>query len=93
MGINILAAALASASKLKYENIINFLLLVNAMVRVLTEFLKTIGVAKNQSLKEASEFYFVHSLCVVIILFNTDSYKSAFSTYSFKKVVFRLSVS
>ena len=62
------------------------------MVRVLTEVLKMIDVAKYQSLKGASEFYFMHSLCVVIILFNTDSYKSAFSTYSFKKV-FLLSVS
>ena len=49
---------MASASKFKYENINNFLLLVNAMVRVLTEVLKMIDVAKHQSLKGASEFFF-----------------------------------
>ena len=34
----------------------------------------------------------MHSSCVVITLFNTDLCKSAFSTYSFKKLVFPLSV-
>ena len=35
---------------------------------------------------------FMHSSRVVIVLFNTDLYKSAFSIYSFRKLVFRLSV-
>ena len=34
----------------------------------------------------------MHYSCVVIILFNTDLYKSAFPTYSFKNLVFDLSV-
>ena len=43
-------------------------------------------------LKEATKFYFMHYLCVVIILFNTDLYKPAFPTYPFENLVFRLSV-
>ena len=34
----------------------------------------------------------MHYSLVVIILFNTDLYKSAFPTYSFKNLVFDLSV-
>ena len=34
----------------------------------------------------------MHYLRVIIILFNTDSYNSAFSTYSFKRLVSFLSV-
>ena len=32
--------------------------------------------------KGATILYFMYYLCVVIILFDTDLYKSAFSTYS-----------
>ena len=35
---------------------------------------------------------FVHYLCMVTILFNTDLNNSASPTYSFKKLVFRLSL-
>ena len=42
-------------------------------------------------LKGATKLYFAHYLCGVIILFNTSLDKSAFSTYSFGKLVFRLS--
>ena len=42
--------------------------------------------------KGTPKFYFTHYLCVVIILFNTGLCKSAFSTYSFGKLDFRLSV-
>ena len=35
---------------------------------------------------------FTHYSCVVIILFNTGLYKSVFSTYSFGKLFFCLSV-
>ena len=38
--------------------------------------------------KGATKFYFMHSLCVVIILFNTDWYKSVFSNCSLKKCFF-----
>ena len=34
----------------------------------------------------------MHYSCVVIILVNTGLYKSAFPTYSFENLVFRLSV-
>ena len=42
--------------------------------------------------KGATKLYFVHYLCVVIILFNADSYKSSFSTCSFEKLNFHLSM-
>ena len=46
----------------------------------------------NNAIKGATKFYFTHHLCGVIILFNTDLNKSAFSTYSFGKLVFCLFV-
>ena len=39
-------------------------------------------------LKGATELYFTHYSCVVIILFNSGLYKSAFFTDSFGKLVF-----
>ena len=42
--------------------------------------------------KGAMKLYFTHYLCAVIILLNTILDRSAFSTYSFEKLVFRLSV-
>ena len=36
--------------------------------------------------------YLMHYLCVIIILVNADLYKSVFPTYSFKDLVFCLSV-
>ena len=42
--------------------------------------------------REATKLHFMHFSCMVIILFNTDLRKSAFTIYSFKKVVFRLFV-
>ena len=42
--------------------------------------------------KGAMKLYFTHYLCAVIILLNTVLDRSAFSTYSFEKLVFRLSV-
>ena len=50
----------------------------------------------GQALKEAMELYFMYYLCVVIILFSTGLYISAFSTYSFGTfcvIVFHVSVS
>ena len=41
--------------------------------------------------KGATKVHFTHYSCVVIILFKTDLRKSAFSIYSFGKLVFRLS--
>ena len=38
------------------------------------------------------KLYFTHSFCAVIVLLTSDLYKTSFSTYSFKKPVFRLSV-
>ena len=38
------------------------------------------------------KLYFTRSSCVVIIFFNMDLSKSVFFTYSFRKLVFRLSV-
>ena len=43
------------------------------------------------SAKGATKSYFMHYPCVVIVLFNTDLCRSAFSTISFGKLVFRLS--
>ena len=43
------------------------------------------------SVKGATKLYFTHYSCVVIILFNTGLYKSAFSISSFGKLVFCLS--
>ena len=40
--------------------------------------------------KETTKLYFMYSLFAVIILCNADPYKSAFSTYSFIELVFRL---
>ena len=45
-----------------------------------------------EQLKGAMKLFFMHCLCVVIILFNKDLYKSAFSTYSFKETTFCLPV-
>ena len=42
--------------------------------------------------KEATKSYITHNSCVVIVLFNTALCRSAFSTVSFRKLVFRLSV-
>ena len=42
--------------------------------------------------KGAAKLYFMRYLCVVIILLITYLYKSASSTYSFKKLVFCFSV-
>ena len=44
------------------------------------------------TLKEVTKFYFMHYSHVVFILLGTGLYKSAFSTYSFRKRGFRLSV-
>ena len=44
------------------------------------------------NIKRATKLYFMHYSCVVIILFNMDLFKSAFSTYSFKNLAFRLPV-
>ena len=43
-------------------------------------------------LKGATKSYFTRYSCVVIILFNTGLSRFAFSTISFRKLVFRLSV-
>ena len=43
-------------------------------------------------IKGATKWYFTHYPCVVIILFNTALCRSAFSTVSFRKLVFGLSV-
>ena len=45
-----------------------------------------------QHFKRVSKSYFMICSCAVIILFGADLYKSAFSTYSFQKQAFRLSV-
>ena len=42
---------------------------------------------RHEKVKGAMKLYFMHCSCVVIILLITDLYKSAFSTYSFKKPV------
>ena len=39
-----------------------------------------------------AKLHFMNSACVVIILLNTDLHRSAFSTYSSKKLVFRFCV-
>ena len=41
--------------------------------------------------KGATKLYFTHYSCAAIILFNTGSYKSEFSTDSFGKTVFSFS--
>ena len=46
----------------------------------------------NSLFKAAMKLYFMHYLCVVIILFNTGLYKSAFSPDTFGKLFFCLSV-
>ena len=42
--------------------------------------------------KAATKLSLMYSQCVIIILFNTDFYRSAFYNYSFKKLVFGLYV-
>ena len=42
----------------------------------------------NYLATEATELHFMHYSRVVITLFNIDQHKSAFSAYSFKKLVF-----
>ena len=39
-----------------------------------------------------TKLHFMNSACLVIILLNTDLHRSAFSTYSLKKLVFRFCV-
>ena len=46
----------------------------------------------NYSFKGTTKLYFTCYCFAVIVLFNTDLYRSAFSTVSFEKLVFRLSV-
>ena len=41
----------------------------------------------KNSVKGAAELYFTHYSWVAIILFHTDLHKSAFSTYSFEKLL------
>ena len=48
--------------------------------------------SKNRIIKGATKSYFMHYSCVVIVFFNTTLCRSAFSTDSFRKLVFRLSV-
>ena len=50
-----------------------------------------IASANPKYLKGAMKLYFMHHLCVIIIWFNTDLYKSAFPTYYFENLVFCLS--
>ena len=52
-----------------------------------------INLVYYEQLQEATRLYFKHYSCVVIILFNTGLYKSAYSTYSFGKLTFSLSLS
>ena len=42
--------------------------------------------------KQAMKLYYMHFWCLFIILFNTDLYKSALTSYSSDNLVFRLSV-
>ena len=42
----------------------------------------------NKNFNRSTKLYFTHYSCAVIILFNTGLYKSAFSIYSFGKLVF-----
>ena len=42
--------------------------------------------------KRAQKLYFMHYLSVVIILFTKNLYMPPFFTYTFEKLVFRLSV-
>lgn len=46
---------------------------------------------KNVLIKGAPNLYFMHYLCVVIILLNTGLYKSAFYTCFFRKLICHLS--
>ena len=46
----------------------------------------------SRFLKGAAKSYFTHHYCVVIVLFNTALCRSAFSTVSLRKIIFRLSV-
>ena len=46
---------------------------------------------KSRELKGATKSYFTHYPCVVIILFNTALFRSAFSMVSIRKLVFGLS--
>ena len=47
---------------------------------------------KNASLKGATKSYLTHFSCVAIVFFNTALCRSAFSTVSFRKLVFHFSV-
>ena len=46
------------------------------------------SITEELLLKGAKELYFTYYSCVVIILLNTGLYKSAFSTNSFRKLIF-----
>ena len=45
-------------------------------------------IEESYTFKAARKLYFMHYLYVVIILLTRDFYKSAFSTYTSKKLVF-----
>ena len=49
------------------------------------------SITEELLLKGAKKLYFTYYSCVVIILLNTGLYKSAFSTNSFRKLIFCLS--
>ena len=44
----------------------------------------------KENFKGATKLYFMLSSCAVIILFKTDLYRSAFSTYSLEELFFQL---
>ena len=54
-------------------------------------FQVSLNIKSLHNVKGAVKLYFLHYLCVVSSLLNTCLDKSGFSTYSFEKIVFRLS--
>ena len=78
---------------LSYQNSFTWLVKKNCYIFVIDK--KTLIILKalfRESLEGATKSYFAHYSYVVIILLNTGLCRSAFSTISFVKLVFRLSM-
>ena len=78
---------------LLFNSIFHWLLFAKVWLVLISIYLELMtNVHCPEYIKGAMKSYLMLYLCVVIIFFNTDLCKSAFSTYSFEKQAFRLSM-
>ena len=70
----------------------NIVLIVEWIFDVLFQLINQVRLIFTKAFKEATKLNFIRFPYGFIILVNTDLYKSAFSTYSFKRLIFPRSV-